>query len=292
MNDYTATAIGIIRDDLPFTDILTADIVYVGTDTRNNYSQVNNRHYEELEERNVDLGDVNNLVAMKQSDLPDAQLRPEQTAGVLTSRAAGEAFLFAGTNRAMWEFTAKNHLCTEMGELNDVSTTPDRIRQDVSRSPGGDSSIFLNSCVGCHAGMDPLIQAFAYYEWDQNLQRVVYRDGMVQQKYLINNTTFPLGYVTKDDSWVNYWRSGKNAALGWRGANASGNGAKSLGEEIAASEAFSLCQVKKAFKEICFRTPANPEERNEVARIASVFEVNNYNMKRVFAEVAGYCMGE
>ena len=42
---------------------------------------------------------------------------------------------------------------------------PDRIRQDVSRSPGGDSRVFLNSCIGCHSGMDPMAQAFAYYNF-------------------------------------------------------------------------------------------------------------------------------
>jgi len=292
LNDYTATAIGIIRDDISFKELLTGDIVYIGVNTTNDYSHINNEHYEELEASGVNLGDEANLVSAKQSELPDSQLAPEQTAGVLTSRAAGEAFLFAGTNRAMWEFTAKNHLCTEMGELNDVSRTPDRVRQDVTRSPGGDSTIFLNSCVGCHAGMDPLIQAFAYYEWDQELERVVYTDGEVQPKYLINNTTFPLGYVTQNDNWSNYWRDGKNSILGWRGPNASGSGVKSLGEEIASSRAFSTCQVKKAFEQVCFRTPANPTERNEIDRIADVFETNSYSMKRVFAEVATYCMGD
>jgi len=292
LNDYTATAIGIIRDDVPFKEIMTGDIVYIGTDTASDYSHSNNDHYEELEASDVNLGDEANLVSVKQSELVGTQLSAEQTAGVLTSRAAGEAFLFAGTNRAMWESITKNHLCMEMGDLNDVSRTPDRVRQDVTRSPGGDSTIFLNSCVGCHAGMDPLVQAFAYYEWDQESERVVYTDGEVQAKYLINNTTFPLGYMTKDDSWANYWRAGKNASLGWRGPNASGSGVKSLGEEISSSEAFSRCQVKKAFEQICFRTPANPAERTEVERITEVFEANNYSMKRVFAEVASFCMGQ
>jgi len=293
LSDYTATVIGIIRDDTSFKQILTGDVVYVGT--ANNltaYSHTDNLHYEELESSGANLGDMANMVATTQSGLPGSQLTAMQTAGILTSRAAGEAFLSAGTNRRLWASTAKNHLCKEMGDLNDVSRTPDRVRQDVTRSPGGDSSLFLNSCVGCHAGMDPLIQAFAYYEWDQELERVIYTDGTVQAKYLINNTTFPLGYVTQNDNWSNYWRTGKNAALGWRGPNSSGSGAKSMGEEIASSRAFSTCQVKKAFKQICFRTPANPMERAEVDRIADVFESNNYNMKRVFAEVAGFCMGQ
>jgi len=293
LNDYTATVIGIIRDDLSFKEILTGDIVYVGTlNNQTPYSHTDNLHYEELEESGVNLGSMANLVSTAQSGLADSQLSSDQTAGILTSRAAGAAFLNAGTNRSMWEFTAKNHLCREMGDLNDVSRTPDRVRQDVTRSPGGDSTIFLNSCVGCHAGMDPLVQAFAYYEWDQDLQRVVYTDGVVQAKYLINNTTFPLGYVTTNDNWSNYWRDGKNSALGWRGSNSSGSGVKSLGEEVASSRAFSTCQVQKAFKEICFRAPANPTERAEVERITDTFEANNYSMKRVFAEVAGYCMGQ
>jgi len=293
LNDYIATTIGIIRDDRSFKDMLTADLIYVGTSTNlTPYSHSNNLHYQELEASKVNLGSEENLVATTQSGLLEAQFNVNQTAGVLTTRAAGEAFLQAGTNRRMWESIAKVYLCKEMGDLSDVSRSPDRIRQDVSRSPGGDSTIFLNSCVGCHAGMDPLIQAFAYYECDQSAQRVIYTDGIVQAKYLINSTTFPLGYVTKNDRWDNYWRSGKNAHLGWRGPNSGGSGAKSLGEEVASSRAFSTCQVKKAFKAICFRDPANSIERGEIERIADVFENTNYSMKRVFAEVAVYCKGD
>ncbi|MDH5323884.1 MAG: hypothetical protein OEZ68_02845 [Gammaproteobacteria bacterium] len=292
LNDYTATAIGVIRDDISFQEILTADVVYIGVVAGlPSYSHTNNDHYQSLEDSNANLGSPAVLQRVQQSTLPNAQLSSSQTAGVLTTRAAGEAFLSAGTNRRMIEFAFKNHLCSEMAELNDVSRPPDRIRQDVSRSPGGDSAIFLNSCVGCHAGMDPLTQAFAYYEWDAEAERVVFTNNSVQDKYLINANTFPLGYVTANDQWINYWRKGKNALLEWRGTSASGFGVKSLGEELVSSRAFSTCQVKKAFKEICFRAPANPMERNEINRIADVFESSNYSMKRVFAEVASYCMG-
>ena len=53
LNDYTATVIGIIRDERPFTDVLTADLVYVGaagtgaSPTR----RPNNDHYRALEEQ-------------------------------------------------------------------------------------------------------------------------------------------------------------------------------------------------------------------------------------------------
>jgi hypothetical protein len=293
LNDFTATVIGIIRDDRPFTDVLTADLVYIGAPgvSSTPYSHTDNAHYAALEASRVDLSNPAFLIPVTQSGLPGAQIPAAETAGVITTRAAGEAYFSAGTNRRMWRYTAMNFLCRDMEALNDITRPSDRIRQDVTRSPGGDSRIFHNTCVGCHSGMDPLAGAFAYFEWDANLMRVVYSPGQVQGKFLINATTFPYGYVTSDDHWANYWRSGPNAALGWRAAASSGYGPKSLGQEVAMSRAFSECQVQKVFEHLCLRLPANPAERAEVSRIADVFEAQNYSMQRVFAEVAVYCMG-
>jgi hypothetical protein len=292
LNDYTATVIGIIRDNRPFTDVLTADVVYVGSAgvSSTPYSHTDNLHYEALEAARVDLSNPAFLVARTQSGLPGAQIAAGDAAGILTTRAAGEAFFSGGTNRRMWRYTAMNYLCRDMEALNDITRPSDRIRQDVTRSPGGDSRIFHNTCVGCHSGMDPLAGAFAYFEWDAALMRVVFTRNQVANKFLINSTVFPYGYVTTDDGWANYWRSGPNAALGWRAAS-SGNGPKSLGQEVAMSRAFSECQVQKVFQHICLRPPSNPAERAEVSRIADVFEAQNYSMQRIFAEVAVYCMG-
>ena len=65
----------------------------------------------------------------------------------------------------MFRFTMLNHMCRDMEQVHDTSRAPDRIRQDVSRSPGGDARVFLNGCIGCHSGMDPMAQAFAYYNF-------------------------------------------------------------------------------------------------------------------------------
>lgn len=294
LNDYTATIIGMIRDNVPFNQVLSADIVYVGAAgiVEPVYSQTNNDHYAALEAQRIDLSDTTRLVRQTQSGLPDSQLTPQDTAGVITSRAFGEAFFKAGTNRRALRFISMNFLCRDMEALNDITRSADRIRQDVSRSPGGDSSLFLNNCVGCHSGMDPLSGAFAYFEFDEEANRVVHTSGNVQGKYLINASTFPQGYVTVDNSWINYWRSGPNAALGWRGPTDRGNGAKSLGMEMAASRAFSECQIEQVFTKICLRPPASPQDRSEVQRIANVFESGNYNMKQVFAETAAYCKGQ
>jgi hypothetical protein len=294
LNDYTATVIGIIRDDLDFRNVLTADLVYVGAPgvVSAPYSQTDNTHYQQLENQRVDLSDPTKLIGVPQSTLPDSQINASEAAGVITTRAAGAAFFRAGTNRRMWRFIAINYLCRDMEDLKDITRPVDRIRQDVSRSPGGDSSIFHNHCVGCHSGMDPMVGAFAYFEWDADQGRVVHTRGEVQPKFLINDNVFPYGYRTIDNSWVNYWRSGPNWVLGWRDGPGSGFGAKSLGQEVAGSRAFSQCQVEKVFEHVCFRPVSSVADRDEVERITDVFEAENYSLKRVFAETAAYCSGD
>jgi hypothetical protein len=181
----------------------------------------------------------------------------------------------------------------------DTSLPPDQIRQDVSRSPGGDSRIFLNNCIGCHSGMDPLARAYAFYDFDNGSaeapgsMRLVYTPGTVQPKYFNNDTNFTPGFVTPDDQWTNRWRKGQNSILGWSTTRpASGTGAKSMGEELANSNAFAQCQVEKVFKTVCFRAPGNTADRNQVATMTANFRANGYRLKRVFAETAVYCMGD
>ena len=170
-----------------------------------------------MEAQGIDLKD--NLVPA--SSQPSMVYLPAATAGVMTTRAAAEAFFMAGTNRAMFRFTLLNHLCNDLEQVKDISLSPDRIRQDISRSPGGDSRIFMNSCAGCHTGMDPMAQAFAYYNYDTASGSIQYTPGTVQPKYHINANTFKYGYVTPDDHWDNYWRSGTECPA-WMGQRSSG----------------------------------------------------------------------
>jgi hypothetical protein len=291
LNDYSATVIGMIRDDVPFTQVLTADVVYVGANVQPSYSQTDNEHYRALESQRVDLSNPALFVPVPQSTLPGSQLMAGDAAGVLTTRAAGEAFFSAGTNRRMWRFTTLNYLCRDMELLHDITRPVDRIRQDVSRSPGGDSRLFHNACSGCHSGMDAVAGAFAYFEWDAAQMRVLHTPGRVQPKYGINASNFPFGFVTVDNRWDNYWREGSHANLDWRGPNAGGYGPKTLGEEVTASRAFSVCQVEKVFQHICFRPPNSDLDAAKIDDITTVFEDNAYSMKRVFAEVGAYCMG-
>lgn len=307
LNDYTATVIGLVLEERDFRTVLYDDIVYVGAASLGltPYSNSNNDHYEELEASDVNLKDF--LVRTTQSSVNG--LPSDATAGIMTSRAGAQAYFSGGTNRAMFRFTMLHHLCNDMEQVNDTTRPPDRIRQDVSRSPGGDSKIFLNNCIGCHAGMDPMSQSFAYYDFEYDaatdpnglLGRMVYNTigsvdaetgDRVQGKYRINATTFQHGYVTTNDQWDNYWREGQNSVLGWdSGLSGSGMGAKSMGQELAHSEAFAQCQVKKVFENVCLRPPSDTDDRDKIALMVGSFKSSGYKLKQVFAESAIYCMG-
>jgi hypothetical protein len=290
LNDYITLVIGMVKDNVPFNEILSGDILYEAPGVTPGPAANSNAHYAALETRMRQPGfNQSELVRTDQSStygIPAAA-----TAGAMTTRAAAEAFFVAGTNRAMFRFTLMNHMCMDLEQVHDTSITPDRIRQDVSRSPGGDSRVFLNNCIGCHAGMDPLAQAFAYYDFDETGQRLNYTPGVVQPKYFNNNTTFADGFVTPDDSWHNHWRQGQNALVGWGGGSGEGAGAKSLGQELAATSAFAQCQVTKVFKAVCLRDPVDQTDRAQVSTMTGTFRNNNFNLRQVFAESAGYCMG-
>jgi hypothetical protein len=289
LNDYTATVIGMVRDDVDFSTLLSADLVYVAnTAGAPAYSSADNNHYQYLDDNKVDLQSA--LQPQTQSGL--LGLPASATAGIMTTRAAAQAFFIAGTNRAMFRFTMLNHLCRDMESVHDTTRPPDRVRQDVSRSPGGDSRVFLNNCIGCHTGMDPLAQAFAYYNFNETTARLEYTANMVQPKYLINKDNFKEGFVTTNDKWDNYWRKGQNQLLGWDSSlPGTGNGAKSMGQELGRSDAFADCQVQKVFKAICLRDPDSAADRARVQQVKTTFKSTGYKLKQVVADTATYCMG-
>jgi hypothetical protein len=312
LNDFTATVIGLIRDGGDFREVLYGDVIYVGTGAGiAAYSTTGNQHYVDLENGNVNLGDPARLVRQAQSSVTG--LPAAATAGVMTTRAAARAFFIDGTNRAMFRYTLKNMLCHDLEEVADTTRPADRIRQDVTRSPGNDSRIFLNNCVGCHSGMDALAQSFAYYDFSydkaaantdaaREVGRIVYTPGQVHPKYYHDEQNFKPGFHTPDDHWTNNWRLGPNAAIfGWAGPAGAdglvhGNGAKSMGQELAGSEAFAECQVRKVFQAVCLRDPAESDRSATVHGVAGYAGMlasfrSGGNLKQTFAEAAAYCAG-
>lgn len=301
LDDYIATIIGMVRDDLDFRGILHEDILYTAS-TGPAYSSSNNAHYEALETADLQA------VLERTTQSANTNLPSNATAGIMTSRSAAKAYFIDGTNRAMFRFTMVNHMCNDMEQVHDVTRSPDRIRQDVSRSPGGDSRVFLNNCIGCHSGMDPMAQAFAYYDYSYDPETdpdgengsITYNNTgstdpvtgtRVTSKYFNNANNFEYGYQTTDDSWSNYWRNGPNKLLGWdTGLSGSGTGAKSMGQELANSQAFASCQVRKVFQNVCLRDPSDSADHAQISSMVTSFS-SGYSLRQTFAEAAVYCRG-
>jgi hypothetical protein len=64
-----------------------------------------------------------------------------------------------------------------------------------------------------------------------------------------------------------------------------------MGDELANSDAFASCQVKKVFRTVCLREPEDAADRFQISQMVSSFEAG-YRMKQTFAEAAVYCMGQ
>ena len=194
----------------------------------------------------------------------------------------------------MFRFTMLNHLCRDMEQVLDTSGIPDRIRQDVSRSPGGDSRIFLNNCIGCHIGMDPLTQAFAYYNFDATQGRSGLHAGRGAAQVLQQRHDLPLRlpHTERRLDQLLAARTRTRCSAGIRTAAAAASGAKTMGEELANSTAFARCQVEKVFRNVCLRSPVDGADRAQIDSMVGSFRSGGYRLKQVFAESASYCMGD
>lgn len=286
LNDFTATVIGMVRDGIPFNQVLSGDILYTGNLTGiPAYSLANNNHYQFLDTQAAPLHTA--LTRQTQSQQTGA-LPAAAIAGVLSTRGFGDAYFKAGTNRRGLAFTFENFLCKSFETLQDTTRPDFRIRRDVTRAPGGDSSLFRNRCAGCHAGMDGLGGAFAFYDFNDTNGTLLYTAGIVQTKMNRNATEFPEGYVTTDDSWTNLWTQGQNVNVGWGGAS-DGKGAKSLGEALANTDAFATCMATKAVEALCIRPVVNTDDIQAVAEISKSFKQNNFDLKGVYADAAVHC---
>jgi hypothetical protein len=308
LNDMVATLIGAVRDSdipgKPFTRALYDDLVYVGPSMGNqnyNFRRTSNDHYRQMELSQINLKD--NLVERMQSQVIQTENSIQDdnrrdvvnilaggrngSAGVFSSRAGGMAFFSAGTNRRMTRYAFMNFMCKDFEDLHDTVVPDFRVRRDVPRNPGGDSRIYKNTCVGCHAGQDALGGAWAHYDYRSNRLRY---ENNVNGK-MNREPDFPGGYITTDDSWINLWADGQNSNLGFRGAQ-SGNGGREFGMMIGRSRAFAVCMSKKVFKLICVKSPGDDDEAF-INQMADGLENNSqYNMKSLFAKTAAKCVGD
>ena len=182
LNDYIVTAIGMVHDDVPYNTALSADILYTLKGVTPAASAADNKHYQAADAAVLDIS--SNLV--KTTQTATYGYTGAAVAGLITTRAGAIQHFDAGTNRRGYNLNIINQTCHQMEQIMDTSLPSDRIRQDVAASPGSDSRVRLQSCVGCHSHMDPMAGAFAYYDFDETKGSMVYTAGTVNPKYLIN----------------------------------------------------------------------------------------------------------
>ncbi len=210
----------------------------------------------------------------------------EDIAGLLSTRDFVSQAVSGGTNRRAIKWVFERFLCTNLEEVKDPLADSRYVRRDVDRAPGGDPNAYV-SCNGCHANLDPMSHATAYFlttggrtRYSRSVQGQV-KFGSVFE----NSSTYAQGFVPTDNTWTVVSRnSSAHARLGWRGAT-SGRGLKSLGKMFANSRAFSRCMSKHVFRHVCRRDEEN-FEAEVIEEMADFLEANNYNMRRLFEKAS------
>lgn len=288
-NDHTATLIGIIRDDVGFDRALWDDIYYTVPGSGSAYANNSNAHYRTAESSRMDFSNPAVLVREAGGQGPRTGLPAQAISGVVTTRQSGESFFSAGTNRRVNRFNFMNFMCNDYEFLHDVTVPDDNVGRDVDRAPGGDSRVYKNKCVGCHAGQDGMRGAYAYYDFSNNA--LAYNQGVVSNK-INRNVLYSAGKQTVDDSWINLWAlpNGQNQQkLVFKGAT-SGNGAKALNQMLTRSEGFANCMAKKVFELVCMKEPVNTDDVAMVKANARYFESSTYSMKKLIVKTSAGCI--
>jgi hypothetical protein len=235
------------------------------------------------------------------------------SAGLLTTRAWGVAHLYQGTNRRAIRNAAKVFLCKDITDLQDASMPDWHVRRDVDRAPGSNPTTYTVTCRGCHTGMDALAGAYAffdsYYPNGMMPDRSISTASSTLRTFYINKAgsytsdpcsgtsgampkvnrncqVFPPGWVTGDDSWINFFFNNQNASLGWdTNTPMKGNGVHALGDMLANSAQFPACMAQRVFTQMCKRGP-DTTEAAVIKNLADDFAASGYNMRRLYENAA------
>ena len=154
--------------------------------------------------------------------------------------------------------------------------------------------MFLNNCIGCHSGMDPMAQAFAYYDYDETAGSMRLHAGRRAAEVLQQQGHVPGRLLDAGRQLGQLLAQGPNSLLGWDGAlPGRGSGAKSLGRELAHSDAFAALPGREGLPQrLLPRAERCAGSRRGAGDDRESFKSSGYQLKRVFAEAATYCMGD
>lgn len=277
-NDLQALIIGIVRDDLDARLLLTADFRYQGTPGLGlpKVSLSNNDHYVEFERRFLDPW--RDLVR-----LSDQWPTLTEAAGALTTRAWAKAHYSAGTNRRAVKFAYQIFHCSPIESWRYAALPDSFVRRDVDRAESGNPLNYQQNCRGCHAPMDSNGGAFARFDFVNDTLLYTGKNS-VAAKMNQNGSKYPQGFVSVDDYWNNFLVKNPNLDSGWRGPT-EGYGIVEFGKMLANAKAFSVCMVKRIFRDVCGRAPSF-SEKIAIQKFADDFENDHYRFKNLFAQIA------
>ncbi len=321
LNDFSATVIGAVRDEINAQRLLWDNITYIADPNKASVPSTtvtdilrSNNHYESMDILRVDLAKVLKQTTQKVFNGTKAVDMPTP-AGLLTSRGWLSSHAIAGTNRRLVEYSFREFLCTPLEKVAD-STGPDNvIGRDIDRFPGGSHTKFTTTCRACHTIMDGLRPAFAFLTYNSDYVMHSYTSptvktadeesmglGMlkssekdatyVHNKLNHNNTVFPGGRITVDDNWVNNAVYGANLPyFNWK--RVSGKGIQNFGHMLAESKQFPLCMAKRVYTTVCKRAPSSAEDQMLVSAANEFSTTRNYNLKFLFEKIvtSKECLG-
>jgi hypothetical protein len=279
LDDFQATVIGAARDNLDARTLLTGNYSYVADPSANIQPPTlsDNNHYASIDAAQLNLRKV---LIKQEPQWPGTTM---ESAGLLTSRSWGKMYFSAGTNRRSVAFSMQIFLCSPIATWRNVAIDDYHVRRDVNRVPGGDPRTFQTTCRGCHGPMDAFGGAFAHFDFDVVATQLNYLGpNTVAPKFNQNANTYPDGWITTDDSWVNMLAD--NPQFGWR-TPPTGSGINEFGELLSHSEQFGRCMATRAFKEVCRRNATNSEQ-DLIQTLAIQFETEGYHLQTLFQEVA------
>ena len=215
--------------------------------------------------------------------------QPLYTEGLFVTDGFAKRFLSNGTNRRQIRAVFDVFLCTKIERWKDATLDPYYIGQDVSRFPGGKNDEFKDNCSSCHAPMDAMRGAWAYFTYSEQA-RIVQKTSTVQEKYLLNGDVTKEIYNlfgTSDDSWENLLiEEVQQNYYGWR-TETSGKGPRQFATMITSARRFDECMTMRVLQEFC----ELPSEQigqminhPEFKRLYDGLRTSGYNMKNLISE--------
>lgn len=290
LDDFQATFIGTVKDELDARGLLTGNYLYKSAQTQGVTalpSRRDNLHYEQIDQNHLEYKST----LIKQEPQWTGAQAMRNHAGLMTTR--GWSWNYdAGTNRRAVVNSFDRFLCKPISLWKVPYLDESSIARDVERYPGrnpkdplsqGNPKVFQNECRTCHGSQDPMRDAFSSLDFLSGAL-VELPPGRPAPKYARGSTTYPQGHVTYNDAWVNPIAPFK-PELGFKPEMTSGQGVNAYGEMIANATAFNSCMVKHIFSSVCQRAP-RARDHQMIKKLALGFEKDGYSLKKLFQETA------